>query len=316
MKHLLGLSALLVVFGLIVACGDDDNGANGGIASLDGVSITVSGKEFTEQLILGQILVKALENAGANVNDQTAIFGSANTRAALESGDVDMYWEYTGTAWSVHLGREITEAPGDPVELYNAVKTGDLEENSIVWLDMTQVNNPYALGILRSRAEELGISTISDFAEIANSNPEDATLCGATEWLTRDDGFPALAAEYGFELSGDQLVEIEFSVIPSQVVSGDTCIFGEFFGTDGTIAANDILILEDDLNSFFAYNNALTIRKDVFDEHGEALEDIFGPISAALDSEVMRELNSRVDADGKEPEAVAASWLKENGFID
>ena len=318
MKQLLRLSTLLIVFGLVAAAcgGDDDDDGSGDSASLSGVSITVSGKEFTEQLILGQILVKALEDAGADVNDQTAIFGSENTRTALESGDVDMYWEYTGTAWSVHLGREIGEAPGDPVELYNAVKTGDLEENGIVWLDMTQVNNPYALGLLRSRAEELGVSTISDFANIANTDPENATLCGATEWLTRDDGFPALAAEYGFELSGDQLAEVEFSIIPSQVVDGSTCVFGEFFGTDGTIAANDILILEDDLNSFFAYNNALTVRKDVYDEHGEALEDIFGPISAALNSEVMRELNSRVDADGEEPEAVAESWLRENGFIN
>ncbi len=316
MKQLLGLSALLIVFGLIVACSDDDDDSSRRSTSLNSVSITVSGKEFTEQLILGQILVKALEDAGADVNDQTAIFGSANTRAALESGDVDMYWEYTGTAWSVHLEREITEAPGDPVELYNAVKQGDLEENEIVWLDMTQVNNPYALGILRSRAEDLGISTISDFAAIVNSNPEDATLCGATEWLTRDDGFPAVGVDYGFELPDQFLSEIEFSIIPSQVVDGDTCIFGEFFGTDGTIAANDILILEDDLNSFFAYNNALTVRKDVYDEHGEALEDIFGPISAALDSEVMRELNSRVDAGGEEPAAVAESWLRENGFIE
>lgn len=289
--------------------------AEGDMHPLEGVSLTVSGKEFTEQLILGQILVKALENAGADVNDQTAIFGSENTRSALESGDVDMYWEYTGTAWSVHLGREIGEAPGDPVELYEAVKAGDLEENGIVWLDMTQVNNPYALGTLRSRGEEMGITTISDYAELANTDPEQATLCGATEWLTRDDGFPALAADYGFELPDQYLAEVEFSIIPSQVVSGDTCNFGEFFGTDGTIAANDILILDDDLNSFFAYNNALTVRKDIYDEYGEELEAIFGPISAALSSEVMRELNSRVDADGEEPAAVAESWLQENGFI-
>jgi osmoprotectant transport system substrate-binding protein len=329
---------LLVVFLLVAACGDDDDdgaSTDGGNASpteasgataegggeeeamleLDGVSLTVSGKEFTEQLILGQILVKALENAGADVDDQTAIFGSENTRTALESGDVDMYWEYTGTAWSVHLGREIGEAPGDPVELYEAVKAGDLEENGVVWMDMTEVNNPYALGILRSRAEEMGVSTISDYAEIANTNPEDATLCGATEWLTRDDGFPALAADYSFELANEYLAEVEFSIIPSLVVEGDTCNFGEFFGTDGTIAANDILILEDDLNSFFAYNNALTVRQDVYEEHSEALEAIFGPISAALTSEVMRELNSRVDADGEEPAAVAEDWLQENGFI-
>ena len=301
---------------LVVACGDDDDdgGANG--AGLEGVSLTVSGKEFTEQLILGQILVKALENAGADVDDQTAIFGSENTRSALESGDVDMYWEYTGTAWSVHLGREIGEAPGDPVELYNAVKEAELEENGVVWMDMTEVNNPYALGTLRSRGEEMGITTISDYAELANSNPEEATLCGATEWLTRDDGFPALAADYGFELPDDSLAEVEFSIIPSLVVEGDTCNFGEFFGTDGTIAANDILILEDDLNSFFAYNNALTVRGEIYDQYGDELDAIFGPISGALTSEVMRELNSRVDADGEEPSAVAESWLQENGFIE
>ncbi|MPY81615.1 MAG: hypothetical protein GEV04_25265, partial [Actinophytocola sp.] len=114
-------------------------------------------------------------------------------RAALDSGDIDMYWEYTGTGWSVILQREISEAPADTQELYQAVADADLEESQVVWLDAAEANNTYALATLSSRAEELGVTTISEFAELASSNPEAATLCGATEWLTRDDGYPGLA---------------------------------------------------------------------------------------------------------------------------
>src|SRR5690606_40344709 len=101
----------------------------GGDASLEGASFSVGSKEFTEQLILGQIAILALENAGANVDDNTGIVGTDNVRAALTSGEIDMYWEYTGTGWSSHLGREISDAPPSPEELAQAVAEADAEEN-------------------------------------------------------------------------------------------------------------------------------------------------------------------------------------------
>ncbi|MPZ24506.1 MAG: glycine/betaine ABC transporter substrate-binding protein [Dehalococcoidia bacterium] len=320
--RIFGLVAAVVLAPfLLIACGDDDDDdgsdttPSADAAPLEGVSFAVGSKEFTEQLVL-EIAIKALEHAGASVEDKTSIFSTANVRAALDSGDIDMYWEYTGTGWSVILQREISEAPADTQELYQAVADADLEESQVVWLDAAEANNTYALATLSSRAEELGVTTISEFAELASSNPEAATLCGATEWLTRDDGYPGLAAAYGFDLPDNAIAEVELAIIPSQVVSGDTCNFGEAFATDGAIAANDLVVLEDDEGYFVAYNLALTINQDAYEGNEEEIDAIFDPITEKLTNEVLQEMNAKVDVDGEQPEDVAEQFLQDNGFLD
>src|SRR3712207_2031262 len=108
-------------------------------SDLTGLEITVGSKEFTEQLILGQIAIQALENAGATVRDRTGLAGTEAAREALESGEIDAYWEYTGTAWITHLGE--TEPIPDPQDQYRAVADRDLEENGIRWLPPAPANN-------------------------------------------------------------------------------------------------------------------------------------------------------------------------------
>ena len=334
MTKILALAALAFALTFAAACGDDDDdgdatgaggtagatGATGdtGAATaqpLEGASFSVGSKEFTEQLILGQIVVLALENAGATVDDNTGIVGTDNVRAALTSGEIDMYWEYTGTGWSSHLGREISEAPGTPAELAAAVTEADAE-NGVIWYETSPLNNTYALVTLSSRAAELGVTTISEYAELVSSDPASASLCGATEWLVRDDGYLGLAEEYGFELPDAQLTEFaDTSGIAALVADGDECNFGELFATDGPIAANDLVVLADDLNYFVPYNVALTVRASVDDEYGAELAAIFDPISALLTDEVMQALNAQVDVDGEDPAAVAEAFLRENGFI-
>ncbi len=347
MKHMtkiLALAALAfaLTFAVAACSGDDDDsssasptattastssgstgaatGATGATgtsgASLDGASFSVGSKEFTEQLVLGQIAVKVLENAGAKVDDKTGIVGTDNVRAALTSGEIDMYWEYTGTGWSSHLGREISDAPDSPEALATAVAQADKQENNVIWYNTAPMNNTYAVVTLKSRAEDLGVHTISDYADLVSSDPNSATLCGATEWLTRDDGYPGLAAAYGFDLPSDKLTEFgDTSGIASLVAKGDPCNFGELFATDGTISANDLVVLEDDKNYFVPYNVALTVDGDVDSQYGDALREIFNPITAKLTNETMQTLNAKVDVDGDDPADVAEGFLKDNGFI-
>jgi osmoprotectant transport system substrate-binding protein len=335
MTHILALAAFAFALTFAVACSDDDDdgdatgatggGTTGGSGStgaemehpLDGASFSVGSKEFTEQLILGQIAVLALEHAGADVDDKTGIVGTDNVRAALTSGEIDMYWEYTGTGWSSHLGREISEAPDSPAALADAVAEADKSENNVVWYDSAPLNNTYALVTLSSRSDELGVSTISEYADLVSSDPESASLCGATEWLVRDDGYIGLAEAYGFDLPDDQLSEFaDTSGIAALVADGEECNFGELFATDGPIAANDLVVLEDDMNYFVPYNVALTVSGDVDGEYGDELAAIFGPISAALTDEVMQGLNAKVDVDGEDPKAVAEAFLTDNGLME
>ncbi|MDD9371788.1 MAG: glycine betaine ABC transporter substrate-binding protein [Acidimicrobiales bacterium] len=130
---------------------------------LSGVSLTVGSKEFTEQLILGYIASLALEDAGADVRDQLGLVGSTTVREALISGEIDLYWEYLGTAWVTYLGNE-TGIP-DVQEQFEAVRDADAE-NGITWLEPAPFNNTYAIAMTDESAEELGITSISEIGDL------------------------------------------------------------------------------------------------------------------------------------------------------
>ena len=313
-KRKLRLTALMAAVSMTtLACGGGSEG--GGDGELSGASFAVGSKEFTEQLILGELTVQVLENAGAEVDNQTGITGTTNVRKALESGEIDMYWEYTGTGWAEILGNEPGEAPTDEAELFDAVAKQDLQENNIVWTALAPVNNTYAIATSQAAADELGVTTLSDYAELANSDPEAASLCAASEFIDRGDGLQGLEKAYGFELPESSLTEVDLGIIFTRVPKQDPCNFGEVFATDGRIPANDMVVLEDDKNFFVIYNLALTVAEDVLKEN-PALEDIFTPIAEKLTTEELQKLNAQVDVDGLPAEQVAQQWLEENGFLD
>ncbi len=320
----LALIALLAL--LLAACGGDggEGAAGGGTegggteggdqplaeqVDLSGVQLGVGSKEFTEQVIVGQIAVQALEAAGAQVNDQTGLQGTEVVRNALESGEIDMYWEYTGTGWITILGN--TEMLEGPEAYYQQVKEADAE-NGIVWLPPSEVNNTYAFFYNPSNVD-LGVKTISELAELAQQNPEQVTLCAATEFITRDDGLPGVTETYGFEFS--KVNELDLSVAIDSAIEGQQCTVGEIFQTDPLIAEEDLTVLEDDKNFFPAYNLAMTMSEEVYQENKEAYDTLFGGITDLLNNETMTDLNGRVDIEGESPDDVANQFLVENNVI-
>lgn len=296
---------------------EDGGGAAGGGGlgdyDLSGAELTVGSKEFTEQLVLGHIARIALESAGASVNDEIGLAGTAIVREALEAGEIDLYWEYTGTGWITFLGE--TEPIGDPVEQYEAVAERDLEENGIRWLERGEFNNTYAIAAHESAIEEFQMSTLSDFSTLLDEQPEEATLCVASEFVSRDDGLPGMEAHYGISFPEENLVMGDEGAIYSEIADRSNCNFGEVFATDGRIAALDLVVLEDDQNFFPVYNPAVTVREEVYEEWPQ-LGDLFADVTAPLDTETMQELNARVDDGGEFPEEVAEAWLSEQGLID
>jgi len=303
----------------LAGCGGGDEGGDEGAgtddaaaASLDGASLAVGSKDFAEQIILGQMAIQMLEQAGASVDDNTNIVGSANTRAALESGDIDLYWEYTGTGWITYLGE--TEPIADPQEQFEAVRDADLEQNGIVWLDPAPLNNTYAFAIRREKAEELGVETLSDVAALVESNPAEATFCIESEFSTRDDGWPGLQEAYGMQVPEDNVALLDTGLIYTETDKGETCNFGEVFATDGRISALDLVVMTDDLSFFPVYQAAVTLKQETLEEYPE-IADIMNPVAAELTDEVMQSLNAQVDVDGEDPADVAQAWLQENGFL-
>lgn len=316
-------ATLLAATALLVAgCGGDTNlsdaggGGGGGNAAggsiaedydLSGTSVTVGSKEFTESVLLGQITIAALQAAGADAADQTGLTGTDTVRAALKSGDIDMYWEYTGTGWVNILGNTTENLPAD---LYQAVSEADAA-NGVAWLEPAPFQDTYRIATSADLAKQEGLKTTSDVAKFVAANPDQGSICAASEFLNRDDGLPGLQQAYGFEFP--DVVELDLGLIYTQV--GDSCAFGEVFSTDARIVSNDLVVLEDDKNFFVPYNGALTVRQDVLDQNPQ-IADLMGEISPLLTDDTITELNSRVDNDGEQYADVAQAFLRDNGFID
>ncbi len=312
----LGLSVVLA------GCGSDDSTSGGGesggggaeASSLDGVSITVGSKDFDEQKILGNIAIAAMEDAGADVTDQINTGGTDVTRAALTTGEIDMYWEYNGTAW-ISFFQE-TEPITDRIEQYEAVRDRDLEENSLVWLQPADFNNTYGIAFPTEAAGDLGNPTkISDIGTLIADNPDAASLCVETEFASRDDGLPGLEETYGFEFPSANVAILDTALVYTQTDQRDPCNFGEVFTTDGRITGLDLTVLEDDLAFFPLYNPSPVFNKEVYDANADAYDAIFDPISAALTDEEMTMMNEAVSVNLEQPEDVATDWLTEQGLI-
>lgn len=310
--NLLRLVGLMVVLALIAAgCGG--GGGSSGKVNLSDAEFTVGSKEFTEQLILGQITLQVLENAGATVKDQTGLAGTVAARKALESDEIDMYWEYTGTGWITHLGH--TDPIAGRQKQFEAVAKEDLKENGIEWLEPpAPANNTYAIAVRKEVYDKLGVKDLSDFKQLVEENPEEATICVGTEFSTRDDGLPGVEKTYDFEFPSDNIVKIDEGLIYQATNKGDKCNFGEVFATDGRIKGLGLELVTDSKGFFPLYNPALCVNKKVMEEYPQ-LKKIFAPVSEKLTTETLQELNTQVDIDGQLPEDVAQKWLSDNGFI-
>ncbi|MGH3088427.1 MAG: glycine betaine ABC transporter substrate-binding protein [Rubrobacteraceae bacterium] len=305
----------------VVGCGGGGLGGGGNVGGgqagqridLSGLEIAVGSKEFTEQLILGEIALQVLEARGATVEDETGIVGTEATREALTSGDIDAYWEYTGTGRLVHLNH--AEPIRNPQEQYEAVAEEDLSGNDIRWLAPAPANNTYAIAVRSEAASVLGVTSLSSLAVLTEIYPETATLCAAEEFLERDlDGLPGMEEAYDFEFPDENIVEMEEDEVYAAVDEGEQCNFGEVFQTDGRINALDLTLLEDAEDFFPAYNPSLTVRREVIEE-SPRIADVFAPVSEELDNETLRELSAAVDVDGESEEDVARRFLRENGFL-
>jgi osmoprotectant transport system substrate-binding protein len=301
------LTGMLVASALaLTGCSAGAAQSNTGTGELAGLTGVVGSKEFTEQLILGNIATLALNNAGADLSYQD-LAGSANARAALISDEIIGYYEYTGTGWLVYLENDVPVVGSDAQ--YDAVKQGDLAANDVVWLEGGQFNNTYAFAMNSDKAAELGVSTLSDIAALPAS---EQTFCIEAEFSARPDGFPGLASTYG--LNTGNVSTLDTGAIYSITAAGDTCNFGEVFITDGRVAALDLTVLTDDKEFFPVYQGAFTLKASTLTAF-PAIATVLDPISAALTDTVLQNLNAQVDLEGEDPEDVARMFLEDNGFI-
>lgn len=282
------------------------------VRPLDGASISVGSKNFTEQLVLAKMLEILLKSDGAKVEDLTNIPGSASARQAELAGQVDAQWEYTGTAWLTYMGQ--TKPIRDPHRQYVAVRDRDLKENHLVWTEPSPMNDTYGFATPAANAKKLGVHSLSDLKKVPVSQ---RTFCIEDEFASRSDGFQPMLKAYGLKYGTDvpkRNVKIfDAGAIYSATAKG-VCNFGEVYTTDGRISALNLQVLTDDKRFFPIYNGCTVWREDVVRKYPQ-VKKLVNPLAAKLTDKTMTELNGRVDVKGQTPTKVAEDWLRSEGFI-
>jgi osmoprotectant transport system substrate-binding protein len=276
--------------------------------SLKDVKLTVAAKDFTEQLILGNMFSTVLAAAGAEVTNLTNIPGSFGARHAMTTGKANVSPEYTGTGWINYLGNE-NPVKGEEAQ-YLATREADAE-NGLTWLPPAPMDDTYAFAIRESEAQRLGVTKLSDLTKLDKA---DLTFCIESEFANRNDGFVPMLKTYG--LSRPQLgrvTNLDTGVIYTATADGQ-CNFGEVFTTDGRIPGLKLRVLEDDKAFFPHYNLSAVVSSAVLEAHPE-VADIFAKLSPKLTNEVMLDLNAKVDTGGQDPAIVARDWLVKEGLL-
>ena len=309
-KKLMAVSAGVALSLTVTACGDDSSSASGSSDELDGVSLTVGSKDFTENILLGEMFAQALEARGASVDNKVNLGGTSVNRDALLSDNIDVYPEYNGTGWTVHLGNE--EPSQDPQELYDVTAEADLEENDIKWVGLSPFNDTYGFAANGDLAEAEGGFDFQGMADYLEANP-DATVCMETEFPDRPDGLVLWEDATGYELPGSQSQILDTGLIYSETSDGN-CDFGEVFTTDGRITALNLELVEDP-GVMIIYNSSFTMSNEIYEENAETYDEIADAIFADLDNEKMAELNAQVDVEGTPAERVAELYLEDAGVL-
>lgn len=269
--------------------------------------LVVGGKNFTEQQLIAEITTQLLTAKGFQI-DKRAGLGTAPLRQALEAGQIDLYWEYTGT--SLITFNKIEEKM-DAAQTYAKVKELD-GAKGLVWLNPSKVNSTYAIAMRASDAKDRGIATISHLAAKINGG-EELTFGSNAEFYARPDGLKPLEKLYGFEYGRANVKRMDTGLVYQALKDGQVDS-GQVFATDGRIPAFDFVVLTDDKGYFPSYAMTPVVRQDILDAN-PTLTDLLNDLSGRLDDTSMTALNSQVDVDKKTVEAVATEFLTAQGLL-
>src|SRR5215207_2595351 len=271
-------------------------------------TLTIGSKNFTEEFILGEIYSQALEAGGYKVRKRLDYGSELTTFKAVREGKLDAYPEYTGTALTTFFDVEPDKIPKDEQAAYEQAK-GGFAERGMTALPPTPFTNSNAVGMTQSRAAELGVETISDLRREAR----ELTLSGSKECRRRLDCKLGLEQIYGLRFK--RFLPTELPDRHRMLTSGRADV-SIVFSTDGQIAADDLLVLEDDKKLFPPYNVSLIVNDKAAKAAGPDLPKIVAQVQQDLSTKVMQELNSRVDLDGEKPAEVARAYLQQFGYTE
>lgn len=267
--------------------------------------IRIASKDFTEQHILAHMFSDLIEDrTDITVERKINLGGTQVCFAALQSGNIDMYIDYSGTAY----GDTLNYPPiSDMEEVYNTVKSDFKEQFDIIVLKQMGFNNTYVLAVTKETAEKYKLKTISDLAKVANQLISGSTL----EFLNREDGIPGLTKHYNFTFK--DTIGLDGSPRYVALANNETDVV-DAFSTDGLLEKFDLVTLEDDKNFFPPYYAIPLVRREIVEKYPELIP-IIEELGDILTNEIMMELNYKVDELQMEPDIVANEFLMESGLL-
>jgi len=319
LRLLLAALALVSCLAVLAACGDDDEDGGSGSSGTTtqeettaGIqrnadnaktTLTVGSKNFTEQIVLGEIYAQAFEAAGYKVRKEFNLGDEQTARKALTGGQISGYPEYTGTILLSFLDVPAADLPSDEGEAYDQAKAG-MAEDGIQALPPTPFTSSNEVGLLKTEADKLGVTKISDL----QGKDQDLTLYGSPECRTRRDCLLGLQQVYDLKFKKFVPVNIDQR---HEVLTKGQADLSIVFTTDAQIKRNKEVLLEDDKGMFPPYNSTFLVRDAVAKEAGPDLAKVVEQVNENLTAEVMQELNARVDIDKDTPEQAAAAYLEQ-----
>jgi osmoprotectant transport system substrate-binding protein len=275
-------------------------------ASGSGATIKVGSKDFTEEFIVAELYALVLENAGLTVERKINLGGTPVAQAAIVNGDIDLYPEYTSTGLLTVLKKDPIK---DPKEILSTVKQEYEKQFKLTWLDASPFNDTNGLAVTQATADKYGLKTYSDLA----AKSSELVFGGPAEFAEREDGIKGLATTYG------GFVPKELKQLGTGPLRYDALKNGDIdvvvvFTTDARIAADKLVVLEDDKTFYPIYNIAPVVRQDTLAANPQ-IADALNQLAPLLTSEVITGLNAQVDIDGKEYAVVAKEFLDKSGLL-
>ncbi|HEY7821120.1 MAG TPA: glycine betaine ABC transporter substrate-binding protein [Vicinamibacteria bacterium] len=266
--------------------------------------VVVGSKNFTEQVILGELLAQLLESRNLPVDRRLNLGGTFICHRALLAGDLDLYVEYTGTALTAILKEPVQN---DAAAVYRRVRAAYDKDLGLAWSAPLGFENTFAVVMKPAVAGRLGIRTISDL------KAHEKTLRPGMghEFLEREDGYRGFVEAYGLSFTEGPR-GIELGLIYQALMEDEVdLVFGN--GTDGLIEKFRLIVLEDDRSYFPPYDAAIVYRPDTL-ERVPALSEVLALLEGSLDEEAMRRLNRLVDDERRAAPEVVRSFIEERGW--
>ena len=265
-----------------------------------GNAIRIGSKDFTESFIIAEIYAQALSGAGLAVQRHLNLGSTQIAMAAMQRGDIDLYPEYTGTALIdvLHL------APiSNPALLFRTVSVAFAQKYNLIWLNASPLNDSQGLATTRTIAARYRLQTLSQLAPLAKG----LRLATIPEFVSRPDGLPGLQRVYGgFHFLSVRVFDI---ALKYQALMHGQADIATAFTTDGAIATDRLVLLQDDRHLWPPYNVAPVVRRTTLAREPR-IRTILDPISAALTSAVAQRMNAAVESGNSDPRGVAAAFLK------